>query len=145
LTVTLKPQVDRPPLPSTAVQRTLVTPNGNDEPEGGEQLTLAPGQLSNTLGGGKFTAGEHCPGKAVTERLAGHVKVRGSTSFTVTGNEQVALMPPESVAIQVTVVVPIANLAPLGGAHTTLKIGQLSTARDVKKLTVAVHWPGSFA
>lgn len=125
------------------MHKTLVTPSGNDEPEGGAQLTLAPGQLSITVGSAKFTTGEHCPGEAVTDTLAGHKTAMRSRSLTVTVNEQVAVAPPASVAIQVTGVVPIAKLEPLGGEQTTLKTGQLS-ATGRKKFTVPVQLPGSF-
>jgi len=132
------------PLASTAVHRTLVIPSGKDEPDGGTQLKFAPGQLSITDGVGKFTAGEHWPGDAVTATLDGHTTLIRSISLTVTVNEHVAVAPPASVATQLTVVVPMAKLEPVGGEQTTLANGQLSTATGVKKLTVAVHLPGSF-
>ena len=109
-----------------------MTPSGNDDPDGGTQLTLAPGQLSITVGGEKFTAGEHCPADAVTVTFAGQTSAMRSKSLTVTVNEQVAVRPPPSVATQVTVVIPIAKLEPLGGEQTTLKIGQLSAAGGMK-------------
>ena len=36
--------------PSDAVHVTVVTPTGNDEPDAGTQLTVAPGQLSDAVG-----------------------------------------------------------------------------------------------
>src|SRR6185503_16416508 len=48
-----------------------------------------------------------------------------------------------SVATQLTGVAPIGKLEPLGGVHTMLKIGQLSTTGS-KKFTTAEHAPGSF-
>src|SRR5882724_9918393 len=132
------------PLASTAVQSTLLTPSGKDDPDGGTQLTFAPGQLSITSGAGKFTAGEQLPGDAVTETLAGHTTFIRSISLTVTVNEHVAVAPAASVATQETVVVPIEKLEPVGGEQTTLNVGQLSTAIGVKKLTVPLHVPRSF-
>ena len=61
----------------------------------------------------------------------------------VTVNEQFAVAPPASVAIQVTVVVPIAKFEPAAGEHITLVPGQLSATKGVK-FAVPVHWPGSF-
>jgi hypothetical protein len=60
--------------------------------------------------------------------LLGHNRASGSTSLIVTLNEQVAVAPPASVAIQLTVVVPIAKVAPLGGEQETLGVPQLSSA-----------------
>jgi len=114
------------------VHKTLVTPSGNVDPDGGTQLTLDPGQLSITVGAEKFTTGEHCPADAVTVTLDGQKTAMRSMSLTVTVNEQVVVRPPPSVATHVTVVVPIAKLEPLGGEQTTLKIGQLSAAIGTK-------------
>jgi len=50
LTVTLKLQLLVLPATSVAVQVTGVVPVPKFEPEGGLQLTVAPGQLSLTLG-----------------------------------------------------------------------------------------------
>jgi hypothetical protein len=47
---------------------------------------------------------------------------------TVTVNEQVALLPDASVAVQVTVVVPNGNVEPGGGVQTVVTPGQLSVA-----------------
>ena len=48
-----------------------MVPIGNDDPDGGVQVTLAPGQLSITVGSEKFTAGVQLV-IVVTETLAGH-------------------------------------------------------------------------
>ena len=50
-------------------------------------------------------------------------------------------MPAASVAVEVTVVVPIGNKLPDAGTDVTVTPGQLSVAVGVK-LTVAPHWPG---
>src|SRR5215471_10048303 len=70
-TVTVNPQVAVTPFASVAVQLTLVLPIGNDDPDGGVQVTLAPGQLSITVGWEKFTTGVQ-EVIVVTEMLAGH-------------------------------------------------------------------------
>src|SRR5262249_47778047 len=49
---TLNEQVERLPVTSRAVQLTVVTPSGKVEPLGGAQLTVTPGRLSVTVGGG---------------------------------------------------------------------------------------------
>jgi hypothetical protein len=63
--------------------------------------------------------------------LAGQVIWGGVVSCTVTVKVQVALLPLLSVAVQFTVVTPLANVEPLAGAQLMLASGQLS-------LTVAV-------
>ena len=46
--------------------------------------------------------------------------------LTLTVNEQVAVLPLVSVAVQVTVVVPAGKVEPEGGVQTTVAIAQLS-------------------
>jgi hypothetical protein len=53
---------------------------------------------------------------------------------------QVEVLPQASVAVDVTVVVPIGKAVPLAGELTTLTTPQLSVAVTVK-LTTAVHDP----
>ena len=49
--------------------------------------------------------------------------VGGVTSRTVTVNEAVPVLPAASVAVQVTVVVPMGNVDPDGGAQVTAGLG----------------------
>ena len=49
-TVTVKEQLAVLPLASVAVQLTAVAPTPNEEPEDGEQTTVAPEQLSEAVG-----------------------------------------------------------------------------------------------
>jgi hypothetical protein len=51
-----------------------------------------------------------------------------SVSLTVTVKLQVAVLPDESVAVQVTVVVPLGKLEPEGGVQLVVTPGQLSLA-----------------
>ena len=68
----------------------------------------------------------------------------GSTSFTVTVNEQVAVLPEPSVALAVTVVVPTGKKDPDAGRTVTVTAEvQLSVAIAVY-VTVAPHCPGAF-
>src|SRR5262245_49231188 len=64
------------------------------------------------------------------------------TSQTVTLKLHEAVAPPESVAVQVTVVVPSGKAEPEGGLHTTVTPGQLSVTIGSGKLTTAVMLPG---
>jgi hypothetical protein len=58
--------------------------------------------------------------------LAGQTIAGASVSLTVTVNEQVAVFPAPSVAVQITVVVPTANMLPEAGEHKMDEPGQLS-------------------
>jgi len=60
--------------------------------------------------------------------LAGHVITGFSVSLTVTLKLQVAMLPESSVAVQVTKLVPLANVEPLAGLHAVVTPGQLSLA-----------------
>lgn len=75
--------------------------------------------------------------------LAGRLQVGASTSFTVTVNEQdVEVLPLVSVAVQLTVVVPLGKAVPDDGLQEVVTPGQLSFAVG-EKLTTAEHCPGS--
>ena len=62
------------------------------------------------------------------------------TSNTVVVKLQVAVLPDASVAVQVTVVVPVGKHEPDGGLHTTVTPGQLSEAVGGGKVTT---WQGA--
>jgi hypothetical protein len=85
----------------------------------------------------------------------------GCVSFTVTVNEHIAVLAEASVAVHVTVVTPLLNVAPEAGEHTTwhpttvfwpalggrvpLQGGQLSVTTGSANVTTAVHTFGSVA
>ena len=60
--------------------------------------------------------------------FAGQVMTGFSVSAIVTVKEQFALLPELSVAVQLTVLVPLANVEPDAGVQTVLAIAQLSLA-----------------
>src|ERR1051325_145615 len=60
--------------------------------------------------------------------------------MTVTLKVQLELFPAASVAVQVTVLVPLLKVDPLSGVHRMLPPGQLSV-KLAKKLTLLEHWP----
>jgi hypothetical protein len=70
----------------------------------------------------------HCPGSLLVTILAGQVIVHGTT---VTVNVQLLMLLDASVAVQVTVVGPRANIDPDAGLHMTVAPGQLSVAVGV--------------
>jgi hypothetical protein len=67
--------------------------------------------------------------------LAGQAIVGACISTTVTVNEHVAVLPLESVAVELTVVMPFGKAEPDGGLLTTMTPGQLSEAVTVKFAT----------
>jgi hypothetical protein len=130
LTVTVKVHALVLPLPSVPVQVTGVVPLAKVEPLAGLQATVAPGQLSVTLAA-NVTAALHWFGTTGTLILAGQVTAGGCVSLTVTVKVHELVLPLPSVAMQVTVVVPLAKVEPLAGLQAMLAPGELS-------LTVAV-------
>jgi len=72
--------------------------------------------------------------------VAGHPLSTGAwVSFTVTLKPQAAVWPLVSVAVQVTLVVPLAKVEPDAGLQATVTPGQLSLAVGVAKFTTALH------
>ena len=65
----------------------------------------------------------------------------GSLSITVIVNVQVAVLPLASVAVEVTVVVPLGKKLPEAGTEVITVPGQLSVAVG-EKVTLAPHRPG---
>src|SRR5438445_6762343 len=100
LTVTLNAQVLVLPAASVAVQITVVVPTGNNVPLGGLHATVAPGQLSVTVGA-KATVAPHTPGSVPVVISAGQVIAGFSVSLTVTLNVQLLALPLASVAVHV--------------------------------------------
>ena len=107
---------------SVATQETVVAPFGKAEPDDGVQVAVTPGQLSLGVGANVTTA-EQRFGSVFLTILAGQVIVHG---ITLTVKVQLAVFAEASVAVQVTVVVPIGNVDPLAGTHIAVAPGQLS-------------------
>jgi hypothetical protein len=68
---------------------------------------------------------------------AGQVKSGAVVSRTVTEKLHVAVLPPLSVAVQVTVVVPIGKVLPLAGLHVTVGFGSHASEPLAVKVTAA--------
>ena len=109
---------------SVAVQVTVEQPDGNVDPDGGVQEEVTPGQLSLAAGGVKATTLDP-PGTGVTDVMVGQMIIGGTVSLTVIVNEHDSdVLPKESLAVQVTVVVPFGKVEPEGGE-------QFATQEDV--------------
>jgi hypothetical protein len=118
----LKVLVTELPLESRAVQLTDVFPTGKTDPDGGLQLTDGLGSTVSVAVAENATTTP--AGSAVlVVMLPGMVSVGGVVSTTRTRNVAEALLPEESVAVQVTGVVRIWNWDPDGGLHTTVGFG----------------------
>src|SRR5687767_531656 len=88
--------------------------------------TVTPGQLSVALATPGFTVAEHNPGVLPTVIFIGQVIVGAWVSLTVTEKLQVAWLPPTSVAVQVTWVVPTGKNEPEDGEQVAVAPGVLS-------------------
>ena len=86
----------------------------------------------------------HVPVAAATVIGAGHVATGACVSCTVTVNEHVDVLFEASVAVHVTVEVPIGNSDPVTGEHTTVVPGQLSDVVGSANFTVAPQTFASF-
>jgi len=77
---------------------------------------------------------EHWPASVFNTRSCGQVMTGGSTSWTITLKLQVAVFPAASVAVQVTVLVPMAKAVPAAPAtvHATVIISVISTSPSVQ-------------
>src|SRR5437773_676662 len=101
--VTVKVQAFVLPLPSVAVQVTVVTPTLKVEPLAGTQLDVTAVQLSAALTAQVTLAFEHWPASATPVMFAGQTMEGFSASLTVTVKLQAAPTLPElSVTVQVT-------------------------------------------
>src|SRR5439155_772398 len=141
VTVTVKVQLELLPLASVAVQVTVLVPLAKLEPDAGTHRIEPPGQLSVNEKA-KLTLLAHCPGAVLTVRLPGQLGTGRSVSVTVTVKVQFELLPLASVAVQVTVLVPLAKLVPEAGTHRIEPPGQLSVNENAK-LTLVAHSPGA--
>jgi hypothetical protein len=124
-TVTVKLPVSVFPPASVAVQPTVVAPRGKVDPEARvhetdtEDQSVAVAEKETAAPDGEVASAARLPG---TESTGGVV------SCTVTVKLCDAVWPASSVAVQVTVVAPIGNVAPGPGEHPT--VGDVSTVSD---------------
>lgn len=129
LTVTVKPQELVLPWLSSAVQVSVVTPNGKVDPLGGTHaVVITVAHASDTVGRGKETAAPVGPVHSATW-LPGHVMEGFVVSFTVIVTVSVLVPPLPSFTVSVitcapkgTVTVGVAPVAvPNGPVHVNVK------------------------
>jgi hypothetical protein len=107
------------PAESVAVQVTVVVPTGKTLPEAALHVGVrSPSQASVAVTVYSTTAPPEVSHS--TPRMSSGQETTGSvSSTTTTSNVHVSVLPLESVAVQVTVVVPKANTLPEGGSQVT--------------------------
>src|SRR2546422_4363482 len=115
-TVTVKVLVPMLAWLSVAVHVTVVGPNGNVDPLAGVQFAAT---LPSSRSVAEAVKVNTAPAALVasTVAFAGTVTTGPVVSFTVTVNDSALWLPCASVALQVTVVGPNANVAPLAGVQ----------------------------
>jgi len=116
------------PLASVAVQVTVCTPTAKVEPLAGSQTRLVTAQLSVALADQVTLVLPHWPASAVATRFVGQRTRGGSASRTVTVKVHELLFPEASIAVQVTVVVPMGNSLRSAGLQVNCGWPQLSLA-----------------
>src|SRR5713101_4855118 len=120
LTVTSKWQLTPLLAASLAEQVTVTVPLAKIVPLAGTQVTVTgPSQTSLAVGAVKLTTALHLPRSVPWTMSAGQaVRIGGWLSLTVILKLQTAVRALVSVAVQVTVVSPLAKSVPLAGLHT---------------------------
>src|SRR5207249_6550310 len=122
----------------------VVVPIGKRFPGGIPlELTLTPGQLSVAAALPSAVLETTVPDAlvAATVTFAGAMIIGRSRSFTVTSWAADALLPEGSVAVHVTVVVPLGKLA--GALLVTATMPELSEAVALAIAGAAAHVPGT--
>jgi hypothetical protein len=140
-TITVCVQMAELPEASVAVHTTRLVPTG--KLLGASLITVGVPQLSDVVGLPKFTlVTEHWLRLALVNTFAGHVMVGASSSTTITLKVQLVTFKLSSMAEQVTLFVPKANVAPLVGLHVIVEDPQLSVALITHTTFDATHVPG---
>src|SRR5213083_1555054 len=139
--MTVKVQLELLPLASVAVQVTVLVPLAKLVPDAGTHRIEPPGQLSVNENA-KLRLVAHSPGAVLTVIGPAQPGTGRSVSLTVTVKVQLELLPLASVAVQVTVLVPLAKLDPEAGTHRLEPPGQLSVS-VARRPTFVGHSPGA--
>jgi hypothetical protein len=131
-------------LASVAAHVTDVVPMTNVLPDAGAHVAARLPETMSIADAEKVTA---APDEPVASAVIGPGTV--TTGFvvspTVTVNEAEPVLPAPSMAVQVTVVAPMANVEPDAGAHVAARLPETVSAADVEKETVAPAGPAASA
>ena len=115
---------------------TVVVPTGNNEPDTGEQVTTRGPSIKSLAEVAKLTIAPEMS-NAFTVILAGNVNVGGVVSTTVTVKLPFTVLLCESVAEQLTVVIPRGNVEPEAGKQATANGPSITSLEEAVKLTGA--------
>jgi hypothetical protein len=135
-TVTVKVPEAAFPAASVAVQVTVVVPIGNVDPEAGVQTTATGPSIASTAEAVNVAI---APAALVAPRVsfAGRVRTGAVLSPTVIVKLPEAVFPAASVAVQLTVVVPIGNVDPEAGVQITATGPSIASRADALKVAIA--------
>ena len=123
------------PAASVAVYVTVVVPKANTDPELCELVNVTPEQLSVAVGAVHVAIPLQEPIVLPIVMFAGKAVITGALlSTTVIICVAVAVLPAASVAVQITVVVPIGNAT--GALLLTVTVVQLSVAIALPKFAI---------
>jgi hypothetical protein len=139
VTVTMNEQVEAGPLlpvASVAVQLTVVGPIGNVSPLVGVHTIVGFGSHASVAVTMNITAAP-CGLVHSSNRSSGHEIVGPTVSWTVTSNMQPLELLCASVAVHITVVVPMGKRSPLCGLHTIIGAASQTSDADTMNVTVA--------
>jgi hypothetical protein len=118
LTVMVKAREVAFPAASAAVHATVVAPMAKVAPDAGEQTGTMPAVTVSDAEATKVTTVPVGPAASAVMG-PGSVSVGAIESPVVTAKDAVPVLPARSVAVQVTVVAPMAKVAPDAGVQTT--------------------------
>lgn len=116
---------------SVAVQVTVVVPSAKVLPEEGEQLGVMLPSTRSVAEAENATAAPEGP-VASTVVAPGTVMVGLVVSCTVTPKDALALLPEESVAVQVTVVAPSGKVLPEDGEQLGVMLPSTLSVADAE-------------
>ena len=111
------------------MQVTVVVPSGNVAPLAGVQLTATTPSTVSAADAVKLNGAPPGPVASIVA-LAGTVTTGRVVSLTVIVNDAVLRLPCASVAVHVTVVAPIGNVAPLAGVQVTATLPSKASTAD---------------
>jgi hypothetical protein len=144
-TVILNVAVPVLPRPSDAEQVTVVAPRAKVEFLSGTQVTIRGSPRSTAVGRTKSTTEPAKPFASTVLSAGTLLRTGGVVSTTVTLNVLLALLLCESVALQVTVVCPIENVAPEAGVQLEVETASSGSAALKAKVTAAPPNPVAWA
>jgi hypothetical protein len=132
------------PAVSVAEQVTVVAPIGNVDPDDGAQVTGRDPSIASDADAENETA---APAGLVDGAVmsAGTVTVGPCVSATVTPKLAVPVFPAPSVAVQVTVVVPIGNIAPDAGLQFAVSEPETVSDAEAENVTTPPPTPAAGA